>query len=126
MMSRRLRGAVARGKRFVATFQSQFELPSRLWEGTEMLRCVDLHCGGEPATVVFGGGGIASVPGRTMFEKRAHVMEHHDRWREVLLHEPRGYPCSNARARRPSAVAFVAFVRSFAGRRRDAAGPRFM
>jgi proline racemase len=30
-----------------------------------------------------------------MFAKRAHVMERMDRWREVLLHEPRGYPCSN-------------------------------
>ena len=28
-----------------------FALPQRLW-GRDVLRCVDLHCGGEPATVV--------------------------------------------------------------------------
>ncbi|CAH0373789.1 unnamed protein product [Pelagomonas calceolata] len=31
-----------------------------------------------------------------MFEKRRDVMARLDRWREVLLHEPRGYPCANA------------------------------
>ena len=87
-------------RRTVASFRENFKLPARLWEQREVLRCVDLHCGGEPATVVFGGGGVADAPGATMFAKRAHVMERMDRWREVLLHEPRGYPCSNARARR--------------------------
>ena len=83
-------------RRTVASFRENFKLPARLWEQREVLRCVDLHCGGEPATVVFGGGGVADAPGATMFAKRAHVMERMDRWREVLLHEPRGYPCSNA------------------------------
>ena len=82
-------------RRTVASFRENFKLPARLWERREVLRCVDLHCGGEPATVVFGGGGVADAPGATMFAKRAHVMERMDRWREVLLHEPRGYPCSN-------------------------------
>ncbi|KAH8044219.1 trans-L-3-hydroxyproline dehydratase [Aureococcus anophagefferens] len=82
-------------RRAVASFRENFKLPARLWEQREVLRCVDLHCGGEPATVVFGGGGVADAPGATMFAKRAHVMERMDRWREVLLHEPRGYPCSN-------------------------------
>ncbi|KAH8093696.1 trans-L-3-hydroxyproline dehydratase [Aureococcus anophagefferens] len=81
-------------RRAVASFRENFKLPARLWEQREVLRCVDLHCGGEPATVVFGGGGVADAPGATMFAKRAHVMERMDRWREVLLHEPR-YPCSN-------------------------------
>ena len=31
-------------------------LPQRRWRG-DVLRCVDLHCGGEPATVVVDGGG---------------------------------------------------------------------
>jgi len=31
-----------------------------------------------------------------MFEKRRDVMARLDHWREVLLHEPRGYPCANA------------------------------
>ena len=74
---------------------SAFALPQRLWRG-DVLRCVDLHCGGEPATVVVDGGGFDQVRGATMFEKRRDVMARLDRWREVLLHEPRGYPCANA------------------------------
>jgi len=74
---------------------SAFALPQRLWRG-DVLRCVDLHCGGEPATVVVDGGGFDRVRGATMFEKRRDVMARLDRWREVLLHEPRGYPCANA------------------------------
>ncbi|KAK7230712.1 trans-L-3-hydroxyproline dehydratase [Aureococcus anophagefferens] len=69
-------------RRAVASFRENFKLPARLWEQREVLRCVDLHCGGEPATVVFGGGGVADAPGATMFAKRAHVMERMDRWRE--------------------------------------------
>ena len=72
-----------------------FALPQRLWRG-DVLRCVDLHCGGEPATVVVDGGGFDQVRGATMFEKRRDVMARLDHWREVLLHEPRGYPCANA------------------------------
>ena len=71
-------------------------LPARLFEGGDVLRCVDLHCGGEPATVIFSGGGVFDVGGATMFEKRANVMAALDHWREVLLHEPRGFPCANA------------------------------
>ena len=74
---------------------SAFALPQRLWRG-DVLRCVDLHCGGEPATVVVDGGGFDRVRGATMFEKRRDVMARLDHWREVLLHEPRGYPCANA------------------------------
>ena len=69
---------------------SAFALPQRLW-GRDVLRCVDLHCGGEPATVVLG----KDVPGATMEAKRQHIMRHEDAWRRLLLHEPRGYPCSN-------------------------------
>ena len=74
---------------------SAFALPQRLW-GRDVLRCVDLHCGGEPATVVVDGGGFDQVRGANIFEKRRDVMARLDRWREVLLHEPRGYPCANA------------------------------
>mgnify|MGYP002056562211 CR=1 FL=1 len=70
---------------------SAFSLPQRLWRG-DVLRCVDLHCGGEPATVVLG----KDVPGATMEAKRQHIMRHEDAWRRLLLHEPRGYPCANA------------------------------
>ena len=93
-----------------------FALPPRLWDG-DVLRCVDLHCGGEPATVVVDGGGFDWVRGATMFEKRLDVMARLDRWREVLLHEPRGYPCANADFLVPPtlAEADAAFVAARAG-----------
>ncbi|KAH8054061.1 trans-L-3-hydroxyproline dehydratase [Aureococcus anophagefferens] len=74
-------------RRAVASFRENFKLPARLWEQREVLRCVDLHCGGEPATVVRRRRRRGRA-GATMFAKRAHVMERMDRWREVLLHEP--------------------------------------
>ena len=70
-------------------------LPQRLRDG-DVLRCVDAHCGGEPATVVLGGGGFDRARGASVLEKRADVMANLDHWREVLLHEPRGFPCANA------------------------------
>lgn len=59
-----------------------------------VLQVIDAHCGGEPARVVVGG--LPRVPGRTMLEKRAYFMEELDDLRQLLLHEPRGYPCQNA------------------------------
>ena len=61
---------------------------------TRRLQVIDCHAAGEPARVVVGG--LPHIPGATMLEKRAHMMEHHDDLRKLLLHEPRGYPCQNA------------------------------
>ncbi|CAE7363270.1 unnamed protein product [Symbiodinium necroappetens] len=59
------------------------------------LQCVDCHAGGEPARVVLGG--LPTVPGRSMVEKRLRMMEpDFDAFRKLLLLEPRGYPCQNA------------------------------
>ena len=62
--------------------------------GTKYLQTVDCHAEGEPARVVISG--VPPVPGRTMFEKRAHFMAELDGLRKLLLTEPRGYPCQNA------------------------------
>jgi len=79
-----------------STGHSPPPLPPRLRQAATRLVCVDCHAGGEPARVVIAG--LPSVPGNTMREKRAAFMEEHDHIREVLLLEPRGYPCQNANA----------------------------
>jgi proline racemase len=60
-----------------------------------MLMAVDLHAAGEPGRVILGG--IADVPGNSMFEKRTHFEQHLDGIRKLMLREPRGYPalCCN-------------------------------
>jgi proline racemase len=60
-----------------------------------MLMAVDLHAAGEPGRVILGG--IADVPGDSMFEKRKYFEQHLDSIRKLMLREPRGYPalCCN-------------------------------
>ncbi|MEP6752655.1 MAG: proline racemase family protein [Candidatus Dormiibacterota bacterium] len=60
-----------------------------------MLFAVDLHAAGEPGRVILGG--IADVPGNSMFEKSRHFEKHLDGIRKLMLREPRGYPalCCN-------------------------------
>jgi proline racemase len=60
--------------------------------GARVLHTVDLHAAGEPARVVVGG--MPHVPGKTMYEKRAYIMENLDGIRKLLLLEPRG--CANS------------------------------
>ena len=61
--------------------------------GTRSFQVVDAHCEGEPARVLVGG--MPTVPGKTMYDKRNYVMEHMDDIRTLLITEPRGYPCQN-------------------------------
>ncbi|CAK0849020.1 unnamed protein product [Prorocentrum cordatum] len=75
--------------------------------GRRVLQVVDCHAAGEPARVVVGG--LPTVPGATMLEKRAHVMEHLDGLRKLLITEPRGYPCQNANLVFPAADPRAAF-----------------
>ena len=58
-----------------------------------VFKCVDVHCGGEPARVLVSG--CPRVLGETVTEKRKYFMEHLDHVRRVLITEPRGYPCQN-------------------------------
>lgn len=55
---------------------------------------VDAHAGGQPGRVVLGGLGGLEVRGATMLDRMRYFQEHHDRFRQLMLHEPRGYPQS--------------------------------
>ncbi len=58
-----------------------------------MITAVDAHACGEPGRVITGG--VADVPGRTMFEKKCWLEAHADHIRLRMLREPRGYPAAN-------------------------------
>ena len=93
--------------------------------GRKFFDCIDLHCGGEPARVMFSTN-CPPIPGKSMAEKRECMIQHFDYIRRVLLQvwvqrnnrhnffsnyiqliiiidifntmnfkEPRGYPCQN-------------------------------
>ncbi len=49
---------------------------------------IDSHTAGEATRLVVGG--IPSIPGKTINEKRLHLMRNWDHYRLVLTHEPRG------------------------------------
>jgi proline racemase len=84
-------------------------LPARLSASDErhVLRSLDLHCGGEPARVVFGlerllEGSLKA--GACMKDARRVCMQDFDHVRQRLLLEPRGYPCQNANFILPSSM----------------------
>lgn len=58
-----------------------------------VIQAVDLHACGEPGRVIVGG--VADVPGKTMFEKMKYFETQADDLRKLMLREPRGYPASN-------------------------------
>ncbi|CCV03421.1 putative proline racemase [Mesorhizobium metallidurans STM 2683] len=53
------------------------------------LTVVDMHTGGEPLRIVTGG--YPAIPKGTILEKRAHVRDHLDHLRKILMFEPRGH-----------------------------------
>lgn len=61
---------------------------------TKVFDCIDLHCGGEPARIFFGSD-LPPVEGKTMAEKRVNFIKNHQHIADLLLQEPRGYPCMN-------------------------------
>jgi trans-L-3-hydroxyproline dehydratase len=58
-------------------------------QDVERITTVEMHTGGEPVRIVTGG--WPGIEGRTLLEKRRFVRERHDRWRRVLMAEPRGH-----------------------------------
>ena len=50
---------------------------------------IDMHTGGEPLRVVVGG--YPKIEGKTVLEKRRYCLEHLDRFRQLLMLEPRGH-----------------------------------
>eukprot|EP01083_Nonionella_stella_P215099 774490_1 len=63
---------------------------------------IDCHAAGEPARIVIGGIPTDDIIGDTIEEKRQYMMNNMDYIRQLLLLEPRGYPCQNANIIIPS------------------------
>ena len=56
-----------------------------MWgKGRKYFDCIDLHCGGEPARVMFSTN-CPPIPGKYMSEKRESMIENFDHIRRVLL-----------------------------------------
>ena len=56
-----------------------------MWgKGRKYFDCIDLHCGGEPARVMFSTN-CPPIPGKSMSEKRESMIENFDHIRRVLL-----------------------------------------
>ncbi|MFJ6748506.1 MULTISPECIES: proline racemase family protein [unclassified Streptomyces] len=60
---------------------------------------VDSHTEGMPTRVVTGG--VATVPGDTMAERRRHAVDHLDPLRRFLVDEPRGHPAMSGAILQP-------------------------
>ena len=54
-----------------------------------VFHAVDSHTEGMPTRVVTGG--VGTIPGATMFDRRRYFMEHLDHIRQLLMNEPRGH-----------------------------------
>src|SRR5260370_42596886 len=54
-----------------------------------MVSTVDYHTAGEPFRIV--SGGVPSLRGRTILEKRRYALDHLDEIRQLLVFEPRGH-----------------------------------
>ncbi|MCX4735634.1 proline racemase family protein [Streptomyces sp. NBC_01363] len=54
-----------------------------------IFHAVDSHTEGMPTRVITGG--IGTIPGATMAERRSHFQEHRDAVRTLLMYEPRGH-----------------------------------
>jgi proline racemase len=57
--------------------------------GAPAVSVVDYHTGGEPFRIVTGG--VPPLEGATILERRRFARDHLDRFRRLLVHEPRGH-----------------------------------
>src|SRR5262245_17265752 len=77
-----------------------------------LFHAVDSHTEGMPTRVITGG--VGAIPGATMAERRAYVMEHLDHLRTLLMYEPRGHSAMSwailQPATRPDADFGVLFI----------------
>jgi len=71
--------------------------PARLGR---VIEAVDAYAAGEPGRVIVGG--VADVPGASMFEKMTWLSTQGDDLRRRMLREPRGYPAANCNLILPS------------------------
>jgi proline racemase len=67
---------------------------------TRLLTAVDSHTEGMPTRVVTGG--VGTIPGATMAERRLHFMAHMDDLRLLLMREPRGHSAMSGAILQPS------------------------
>ncbi|SDD37592.1 proline racemase family protein [Glycomyces harbinensis] len=67
---------------------------------TRLISAVDSHTEGMPTRVVTGG--VGTIPGETMNERRLHVIEHMDDLRRFLMNEPRGHAAMSGALLQPS------------------------
>lgn len=56
---------------------------------TQVLHAVDSHTEGMPTRVITGG--VGTIPGASMAERRTYFLENMDRLRTLLMYEPRGH-----------------------------------
>jgi len=67
---------------------------------TLVISAVDSHAEGMPTRVVTGG--VGTIPGASMAERRAYFMEHMDNLRTLLMFEPRGHSAMSGAILQPS------------------------
>ncbi len=70
-------------------FPQQTAPDQRLPTAATRIETVEMHTGGEPVRIVTGG--YPPIPGRTILEKRRYALEHLDRFRRLIMFEPRGH-----------------------------------
>ncbi|MFC1805765.1 proline racemase family protein, partial [Planctomycetota bacterium] len=58
-------------------------------DGKTVVTAIDAHAAGEPLRVVTGG--VPEPQGDTMLERRRWMLDNADRFRRLLMHEPRGH-----------------------------------
>src|SRR3954464_7515391 len=64
-----------------------------------VLHAVDSHTEGMPTRVITGG--IGTIPGATMNERRLYFREHRDHIRQFLMNEPRGHSAMSGAVLQP-------------------------
>jgi proline racemase len=67
---------------------------------SRVFHAVDSHTEGMPTRVVTGG--VGTIPGDTMFDKRRYFIEHLDHIRRLLMNEPRGHSAMSGAILQPS------------------------
>ena len=86
--------------------------PYRPSKDATVITAIDAHAAGEPLRIVTGG--LPSLEGKTMLEKRRYMQAHYDYIRQALMWEPRGhhdmYGCVLTEAVTPDADLGVLFM----------------
>ena len=65
-----------------------------------VFHAVDSHTEGMPTRVITGG--VGTIPGASMFERRQYFLDHLDHIRKLLMYEPRGHSAMSGAILQPS------------------------